>query len=127
MSEDKKPYTVLLLRPEHIAETFGHDTYLAGAQAPSVSEAVRIVQSKAAEDDGEADAGDAYHVLMVCEGIVDDIKHEFVRDECCTTLLPLTVREVRTLAKVLADASMGERPEAQQRDITSVLQKLHQP
>ena len=74
-----KPYTVLLLRPEHIA--FGGsepDTYLAHVTAASVSEAVLAAQEEAYaadwEDEDEFyDRSQDYARIAVFEGHLQDL------------------------------------------------------
>lgn len=69
-------YTVLLLRPDYIASSYGQDTYLVWVDAPSVEEAQVLAQREAYRfdvplDDGGHDESDYlpdYHVLFVVEG-----------------------------------------------------------
>ena len=42
-----KPFTVLLLYPDYIAETFGHETYLAFVEATDVVHAIEAAQRRA--------------------------------------------------------------------------------
>lgn len=79
------PYSVLLLRPDNVADTFGHDTYLAHVDACSVPLAVEKAQMEAwvadngGPDNVPDDAGDPddYHVLFVCRGHQEDISPEY--------------------------------------------------
>lgn len=66
-----RPYTVLLLRPDYIAETYGQDTYLAHVFADWPDDAVEAAQVEA----WKGDAGDHgpdpwtdYHPLLVLDG-----------------------------------------------------------
>jgi hypothetical protein len=77
------PYTVLLLRPDYIADEFGKDTYMARVGAESVEQAQRAAQLEAKREDDryctpeEVELGgdpDDYAVLMVIEGHHNDIK-----------------------------------------------------
>lgn len=75
-------YTVLLLRPDYIADEFGKDTYLAWVEAPSIKHAVEVAQMEVwVDDNGGPDSPEEaigedtdYHVLFVCEGHMADLK-----------------------------------------------------
>ena len=75
-------YTVILLRPDYIAGTFGEDTYMATVEADSVSDAQKLAQMDAFElDIDEEDRGnyadktsDDYFVIAVIAGDHQDIK-----------------------------------------------------
>ncbi len=76
-------YTVLLLRPDYIADEFGKDTYLARVAADSVEEAAFLAQAEAWFNDLPPDEPvptpdestmDDYHVLFVCVGHLKDLK-----------------------------------------------------
>lgn len=76
-------YTVLLLRPEYMADNFGQDTYLAHVEALDVLSAQELAQWEANLADtppntGDHDPGEAadYHVLAVFKGHLDDMKEE---------------------------------------------------
>lgn len=70
-----KPYTVLLLRPDYIADNFGSDTYLAYVEAEDVSSAVMIARQSVVSIDGTMPENtEDYYVLMVCDGHVNDIR-----------------------------------------------------
>lgn len=82
-----KPYTVLLLRPDYIANNYGEDTYMDHVNAESGEQAQNLAQRRAwdfdfppAADMGDEfeDIGDVsfedYAVLMVIEGHRNDIK-----------------------------------------------------
>lgn len=69
-------YTVLLLRPDYIADEFGKDTYLAHVTAAGVAAAQTTAQLDAWVADGgpdENDCCDDYHVLFVAEGYINDL------------------------------------------------------
>ena len=75
-----KKYTVLLLRPDYIADEFGMDTYLAHVEAASVGAAQAQAQVEARDSDQELDDDDDdwndptdYHVQCVFEGHLDDL------------------------------------------------------
>lgn len=82
MSKDKevtnKPklnkYSVLLLRPDYIAGTFGHDTYYTHVVARNAKMAVREARRDVCKTD-EQDVGAAnnYYVLLVLAGHRKDI------------------------------------------------------
>lgn len=73
-------YTVLLLRPDYVADTFGQDTYMTHVSALSVAAAQAAAQQEAAQCDnshhGDGGGGlpEDYHVLAVFEGNHNDIK-----------------------------------------------------
>lgn len=60
-------YTVLLLRPDYVADVYGQDTYMAWCKGDSVEEAIRRAQWEVAAID-EVDDLDDYFVLAVFEG-----------------------------------------------------------
>ena len=76
-------YTVLLLRPEYLADEFGHDTYLAHVTANGVAAAMEAAQCDAwtADTTGEVpdESGDLYgspndyHVLFATMGHLKDM------------------------------------------------------
>ena len=67
-------YTVLLLRPDYMADEFGKDTYLAHVMADGAEQAQVLAQVAAwianNEDNDDADPADQldYHVLFVALG-----------------------------------------------------------
>lgn len=65
-------YTVLLLLPDYMAETFGHDTYLSHVSAADAEAAVATAKKVAAEE-FSVDDGDDFHVLLVAAGWVEDL------------------------------------------------------
>lgn len=65
-------YTVLLLRPDYVADVFGQDTYLAYADAPNASRAIALGQHEACAADGGDDSL-AYYPLAVFAGHLDDL------------------------------------------------------
>jgi len=79
-------YTVLLLRPDYVADTFGHDTFCAHVEAPNVSAAQAAAQREAVVADSDAGERlhegyitremDNYHVLFVTEGHVQNISED---------------------------------------------------
>ena len=74
-----KKYTVLLLRPDYVADDFGTDTYLAQVEADSVGAAVLAAQAEEAEiDDLDLKSTD-YHPLITIEGWHDDLTPEVYR------------------------------------------------
>lgn len=80
-----KKYTVLLLRPDYIADDYGQDTYLAHVWAIDVLTAQETAQqeayrcdfpvSDAEEHDSISSCAD-YFVLAVFEGHLNDMKEE---------------------------------------------------
>jgi hypothetical protein len=77
-ADGTKPFTVLMARPDHIAEPYGTDTYRAWVRARNADEAQHLAQRQAynADHDPLEEQGDidAYAVLAVYEGHVPDIK-----------------------------------------------------
>lgn len=71
-------FTVLLLRPDYVADTFGQDTYLAHVKAPTVALAQKAAQKEAADadtiDEGAPCAPENYYVLLVLRGVRNDVK-----------------------------------------------------
>lgn len=67
-------YSVLLLRPDYIACTFGHDTYYTHVVARNAKMAVRAARRDVCEADGQATgAAIDYYVLLVLAGHRKDI------------------------------------------------------
>lgn len=68
-------YTVLLLRPDYIADAFGQDTYLAHVEAVDPEEAVEVAQREAS--DADSDKGfedlDDYYPLITLIGHHEDL------------------------------------------------------
>ena len=74
------PYSVLLLRPDSIADEFGKDTYLAHVVANGAADAVRAARAEASASDHQEDDDDDgpippkdYHVLFCCLGHQEDL------------------------------------------------------
>ena len=69
-----KKFTVLLLRPDHVADGFGRDTYLAHVKAGTPVAAVTLARQKVAKIDGIDDVRpEDYYPLVTMEGWRDDI------------------------------------------------------
>ena len=68
-----KKYTVLLLRPDHVADGFGPDTYLAQVTAHSANGAVVAARKEVTETDDLDLSPKDYHPLITVEGWHDDI------------------------------------------------------
>lgn len=73
-------WTILLLRPDYLADEFGKDTYLAHVVANSAKEAMAKAQREAFSSDLEQDADDEscdsptdYHVLFCTMGHLRDM------------------------------------------------------
>lgn len=71
-----KKYTVLLQRPDYVADQYGADTYMAWVRAVSVEKAIKVAQKEAVEFDDREDSADPidYYPLAVFEGHLYDIK-----------------------------------------------------
>jgi len=74
-----KPYTVIFLRPEHVAKynetPFGKDTYVAAVESENITEAIKIGREEVYQADISAFDTDEveikrrdYKVVMVFEG-----------------------------------------------------------
>jgi hypothetical protein len=76
---DLKPYTVLLVLPDSLADNYGQDTYLVHVEASSVAEAGKMAQEEALSKlypewwEETRDPTDFY-VSFICEGYVNDMK-----------------------------------------------------
>ena len=71
-------YTVLLLRPDYIADEFGHDTYLAHVVATTAEDAQMRAQVEARDSDQDSDSDEwndptDYHVLFTAMGHLRDL------------------------------------------------------
>ena len=78
-----KPYTVLLLRPDYVADVFGQDTFMDHVMAEDAEGAQAVAQQTAWDTDNEGSDPDdhdrlgesqAYYVLAVFEGHIRDVK-----------------------------------------------------
>ena len=78
-------YTVLLLKPDYVANQYGEETYLAHVRATSAAQAQRFAQIEArdADDDSDIDDPDAmkndpadYRALFTALGHLQDLTEE---------------------------------------------------
>lgn len=75
-----KHYTVLLLRPDYVADGFGEDTYLAHVRARSPRAAIKLARQEVVRLDDLEDVKAAdYHPLITTKGWHDDITPEGFR------------------------------------------------
>ncbi len=59
-------FSVLLLYPDYLAETFGHDTYYAQVTGADVPAAIHAAQAQAVDgQQGECDPADFFPLLVV--------------------------------------------------------------
>lgn len=67
---DKQPFTVLLLRPDYMAEEFGKDTFLTHVDATGRQDAIEAAQIDAHKFDGLGEDGEPedYAALLVLHG-----------------------------------------------------------
>jgi hypothetical protein len=74
---DPTTYTVLLLRPDYIADQYGEDTYLAHVTAGNPTEALAEARREVAKADGndEPEWND-YACLCIFEGTLTDLNPE---------------------------------------------------
>lgn len=68
----KSKWTVLLLRPDYAADTFGHDTFLDRVMARTPAEALRIAQANACHTDN-TDVPEDYFCLLCSHGHLQDL------------------------------------------------------
>jgi len=77
MSASKRKFSVLLLRPDYVADNFGQDTHLCHVYARSVARAMEIAQREVATldcpDEGEHYDDEDYHVLLIVPGHIHDL------------------------------------------------------
>lgn len=71
-----KKYSVLLLYPDYIAETYGQDTYFTHVEADNVAGAIVMAQSEA--EDSNVSRGELadFFPLLVIEGWHDDLTNQ---------------------------------------------------
>jgi len=64
-------FTVLLLYPEYLADTFGQDTYLAWVEAPDLPLAIKAARAQV----GRANRAKHkdFYVLFLCAGHIRDL------------------------------------------------------
>lgn len=71
------PFTILLLYPDYLATTFGHDTYMTSVQAPTVAAAITKAQADIAIEynhRGHDVRLEDFHCLCAIAGDHPDIK-----------------------------------------------------
>ena len=70
-------YTVLLLLPDFVADTYGIDTYTAHVVAHDPCRAVRVAQVDAATEHHDYNPDpDDFHPLFTTDGWIEDRTHE---------------------------------------------------
>jgi len=75
-----KRYTVLLMRPDYVADGFGEDTYLAHVRAETPTAAITLAQQEVAKlDDLDGVQAVDYHPLITLEGRHNDTTPEAYR------------------------------------------------
>jgi len=75
-----KKFTVLLLRPDYMADGFGEDTYLAHVRAQNPETAIEQAQQEVAKLDDIDDAKAAdYYPLITIKGLHEDLTPEAYR------------------------------------------------
>jgi hypothetical protein len=70
-----KKFTVLLLVPDYLAQTYGQDTFFTCVSAPGAQQAIAKAQFEANEKHEVADVGD-FFPLFVTEG-----EHRNIKDQ----------------------------------------------
>jgi hypothetical protein len=74
----KRKFTVVLLRPDYMAEEYGKDIYTACVEADSIEEAMLAAREQVlAADDGAVEDPDDYHVLLIFVGHHLPVYHGF--------------------------------------------------
>ena len=70
-----KPYTVLMLYPDYLADQYGQDTYLAHVEAENHAKAIRKAQVKALRAQGTCAgaSADDFYPLFCTEGHHNDL------------------------------------------------------
>lgn len=72
--ESIAPYSVLLLRPDYVADEYGKDVYFAHVCAANPAKAVSIAQAEAAvADETDLQSAIDYHALIVLPGHVETL------------------------------------------------------
>jgi hypothetical protein len=73
-------YTVMLLRPDYVADGFGEDTYLAHVRAETPTAAITSAQQEVARlDDIDGDQAADYYPLITTKGWHNDMTPEAYR------------------------------------------------
>jgi hypothetical protein len=74
MKTKLRPYSVLLLRPDYIADVFGHDTYYTFVRAADSYSAVAVARRQVCQADFVPwFKADDYSVLLVLKGHHKDL------------------------------------------------------
>jgi hypothetical protein len=75
-----KRYTVLLLRPDYVADGFGEDTYLAHVRAETLTAAITLAQQEVAKlDDIDGVQAADYYPLITTKGWHENLTPEAYR------------------------------------------------
>ncbi len=78
----KGRFTVLLLRPDHVADGFGQDTYLAQVSAPTPQAAIKVARREVTTVDGIDDLkAEDYYPLITVRGWHGDLTPESSRNQ----------------------------------------------
>ena len=75
MGSPESDWTVLLLRPDYVAEDFGHDTLTLHVKAVTETCAVKAARKRACELDG-TDEPVAYYCLFCARGAVCNLAYD---------------------------------------------------
>ena len=68
-----KPYTVLLLYPDYIADNYGEDTYLAHVEADNIDDALTEAQLEAHKVNNFEGNHNDFAPLFICEGHIQNM------------------------------------------------------
>lgn len=80
-----RTFTIVLLYPDTVASTFGHDTYITAIRADNVPQAIQLAKIEACSntpaevdemDPQDSQDVEAMHVLAVFEGDLADIQNQ---------------------------------------------------
>ena len=70
ITREVRDWTVLLLKPDYVAEQYGEDTFMTLVQATTPGKALTRARKQAEAADDVADSGDDYTCLFCAEGCV---------------------------------------------------------
>ena len=77
VEQARLPYSVLLLYPDYLADTYGQDTFLATVQAIDPTQAVVLAREHmAAAQHTVPEAAEDPYLLLVCEGTIRNLSYK---------------------------------------------------
>ncbi len=66
-----QPFYVLLLYPDYMSDSYGHETYFAHVEAETAASAVEAAQAAAAYANRNDESADDFYPLLVLRGHVE--------------------------------------------------------